>query len=568
MLCSVCRRQLRRTDARCRACGTPLRGTHHLDLVLPSGERVPLERSLSLGRAPASDLRLEDPSVSRAHARIELAGEAATLTDAGSSYGTFVDGRRLHAPVALAPGMRIELGDLQLVVAERVDRAAAAYTVSVPAGMSLVVSTPAVSRTPLDGHAAQRPRLRSGWSLKRLDAAAAEDRYVLKDHASRSVMRLSEGDAELLRHLDGRHELVELIARASAEIGPEGPARLARLLAELADRGLLAGVTGSGAPAAAPRGWRRAFAPREHTIAWLPRAIARVYRRGGFLLFTRAARIGLGAVALAGLVAFAWLVAGRYGTPFVVARRVGLGALVFVLGRLLLVLCHETAHGLIAESYGRPVSRAGIKLAFVFPYAFVDTTDAWFEARGRRIAISLAGPASDLVLGGAFAIACLASPAGDVRDILFQVAFGGYVAALFNLNPLLERDGYHALVDVMHEPGLRRRATRRLADALSGHGAARARGADPLSGHRAVRERAQDDGRLLAYGLASLAWSVGMVAFVVVLSLRYYRRLVALAPPGVVWTLLAAFYIVLALPVAVQLLRPLWLRATAAPSGA
>jgi len=46
--------------------------------------------------------------------------------------------------------------------------------------------------------------------------------------------------------------------------------------------------------------------------------------------------------------------------------------------------------------------------------------------------------------------------------------FGGYVAALFNLNPLLERDGYHVLVDLLREPGLRRRAGRRLADVLSG----------------------------------------------------------------------------------------------------
>ncbi len=551
MLCSVCHRQIRRTDARCRACGTPLRGTHHLDLVLPSGERVPLERSLSLGRAPASDLRLEDPSVSRAHARIELSGEQAELSDAGSSYGTYVDGRRIRAPVTLAPGMRIELGDCGLLVAERVDRRAASFTVSVPAGMSLVVTTPSVSRQRLDGHSARHPRLRSGWSLKRLDAEEGEDRYVLKDHHSRTVMRLSEIDAELLRHLDGTRDLVELVAQASAEAGPEGPARLARLLAELADRGLLAGVEGPGQASTPPSWLRRLATPRERTIGWLPPAIAALYRRGGFLLFTRVARVGLGALALAGLVAFGWLVAGRYGTPFVVARRVGLGALVFVLGRLLLVLCHEMAHGLIAESYGRPVSRAGIKFAFVFPYAFVDTTDAWFEARGRRIAISLAGPASDLALGGAFAIACLVSPAGGVRDVLFQVAFGGYVAALFNLNPLLERDGYHALVDVTREPGLRRRAARRLADSLSGHRHAEEPGAS----------------RLLVYAVASLVWSAGMVAFVVVLSLRYYRRLVALAPPGVVWTLLAAFYIVLALPLAVQLLRPLWLRATAAPSG-
>jgi putative peptide zinc metalloprotease protein len=272
--------------------------------------------------------------------------------------------------------------------------------------------------------------------------------------------------------------------------------------------------------------------------------IASLYRRGGFLLFTAFARILLGAVALAGVVAFVALIVGRYGTPFVVAQRLGLGALVFVVGRFLLVVCHELAHGLTAESFGRPVSRAGIKTVLVFPYAFVDTTDAWFEPRRRRIAISLAGPVSDVVLGGAFAIACWFSTAGSLRDVLFQVAFGGYIGALFNLNPLLERDGYHVLVDVLREPGLRRRAARRVASALSGHRV----------------QAVSDDGRLLAYGVASLCWSALTVAFAVGLSLRYYDTLVSLAPPALVWTVLSAFYLVLALPLAAQLLRPLWSR--------
>ena len=48
-----------------------------------------------------------------------------------------------------------------------------------------------------------------------------------------------------------------------------------------------------------------------------------------------------------------------------------------------------------------------------------------------------------------------------------------------------------------------------------------------------------------------------------VLSLRYYHQLVALAPEALVWTLLAAFYLVLALPLAATLLRPLWSRRSA-----
>ena len=93
----------------------------------------------------------------------------------------------------------------------------------------------------------------------------------------------------------------------------------------------------------------------------------------------------------------------------------------------------------------------------VFPYAFVDTSDGWFEPRRRRLAISAAGPASDLLVGGVFSLGA-AFVHGTVRDILFQLAFAAYVGAFSNLNPLLDRDGYHMLVDWLGEPGLRQRA--------------------------------------------------------------------------------------------------------------
>ena len=561
MLCSVCRRQVLRADTRCRACGTSLDGDRHLDLVLPGGNRVALDRRLVIGRSRACEIRLQGPSVSRIHAEIETGPGGTWLSDMGSSYGTFLDGRRIQERAALATGMRIELGDCRLEVAERVDEAAAGMTVSVPAGLSILVAqvgsgrvSPRRARKP--GHTARRPRLHSGWSLKRLDAAEGENRYVVKDHRSGDLLALAAPEADLVQMLDGRHDLPELIAEADVRCGPDGLERLARLLAELADHGMLAGVADSPAadsPEPTPRGdvLTRLLTPRNHDYAWIPGAIARVYRRGGFLLFTRPVLALLAAVGAVGLVAFVALVAGGDGTPLVVARRVGLGTLVFVLGRLLLVVCHELAHGLCAESFGRPVTRAGLKIAIVFPYVFVDTTDAWFEPRRRRIAISLAGPLSDLALGGAFAIACRLCAAGAPRDILFQLAFGGYVGALFNLNPLLERDGYHVLVDALREPGLRRRAAWRLTEAIAG-----APGDTAPTG----------PDRLLGYGLASLAWSMAMVAFAVVVSLRYYDRLSGLIPPALVWVVLVAFYLVLALPLAVTLLRPLWLR-TARPAG-
>src|SRR6202008_1717765 len=188
----------------------------------------------------------------------------------------------------------------------------------------------------------------------------------------------------------------------------------------------------------------------------------RLYRRGGWVLFTRAARIVIAVVAVAGLCAFISLIALRYGTPCVVAGKCGWGGLVFLIGRFLVVAVHETAHGLTMASFGRRIERAGLKLVAIFPYAFVDTSAAWFEPRRRRIAVSAAGPVSDFSLGGLFALCALGLPPGTLRDIFFQLALAGYIGGLFNLNPFLPRDGYQILVDALRQPQLKARANAQL----------------------------------------------------------------------------------------------------------
>ena len=110
MLCRECRRQVTRGAAFCGSCGAPLGGADApLELVLSGGERVPLVEDVVIGRSPGSTLRLDDPSVSRTHARIS-AGDG-RIEDAGSSHGTFVDGAMLAGPLALRDGMRIRIGD-------------------------------------------------------------------------------------------------------------------------------------------------------------------------------------------------------------------------------------------------------------------------------------------------------------------------------------------------------------------------------------------------------------------------------------------------------------------------
>jgi pSer/pThr/pTyr-binding forkhead associated (FHA) protein len=72
---------------------------------------IPLRDGDNLvGRELGARVRVSSPTVSRHHARIVVAGGRATVEDLGSKNGTFVNGRRVEAPVVLTPGDRVRLG--------------------------------------------------------------------------------------------------------------------------------------------------------------------------------------------------------------------------------------------------------------------------------------------------------------------------------------------------------------------------------------------------------------------------------------------------------------------------
>jgi putative peptide zinc metalloprotease protein len=522
-----------------------------LVLVLPDGRRVPIEAAVTIGRASDATIRLDDQTVSRRHALILSGPDGPVIEDAGSSYGTLVDGQPLAGPRRLEPGVELRLGNVLLRV-ERAAPAASRRESHPDAGATILVpigATPAELRAAAPADGSIRPHLRSGWALKRVADDPNDVRYVLRDLRSKAFLRLDEPDAQLLSLLDGRRTIGELLAEATVLLEAAGPARLARLVAECGDRGLLDGIAATPAARAEPGLLRRVLEPRERTFDWAGDWFERAYAVWGRPWFSPLAATGLVLLSLAGLVTFSYLVGARYGTPLVVAHRLLLGGLVFIAGRFLLVAFHESAHGMALAHYGRRTDRAGLRLVMIFPYAFVDTSEAYFEPRSHRIVVSAAGPLSDFSCGAAFAIACALSPRGNVRDVLFQLAFAAYVGAFFNANPFLDRDGYQILSDWLGQPRLRERA--------------RAQLSARLSGTALPDDRSSLLGR---YAVAGLVWSLIGAGFVVVLSLRYYDRLSALAPHGLVVAGFAGFFVLLLLPVAFALGLPLVRRARFGPA--
>jgi hypothetical protein len=66
---------------------------------------------VTIGREASNDIVLEDPQVSRQHARLTLQGTSYLIEDLGSTNGSFINGRRVMTPTPLNPGDKLGLGD-------------------------------------------------------------------------------------------------------------------------------------------------------------------------------------------------------------------------------------------------------------------------------------------------------------------------------------------------------------------------------------------------------------------------------------------------------------------------
>ncbi len=76
-----------------------------------AGSEHPVHGELILGREQGTaDLVLDDPGVSRRHARVLPDHDGVVVEDLGSSNGTYVNGQRISGPVELGAGDELQVG--------------------------------------------------------------------------------------------------------------------------------------------------------------------------------------------------------------------------------------------------------------------------------------------------------------------------------------------------------------------------------------------------------------------------------------------------------------------------
>ena len=472
MLCPTCRVHTRKGFPFCLRCGRPLPGqdlTANIPSVLVAAGEAEGQylngACTTIGRGAGNDVQVADGYVSRHHARVWREPGGYRVEDLDSLNGTFVNGERLagggsrvlldHDVIAFGPSAMLR------VEQPRTDDIGGKTMISEAdgtlSGGQRPVAAPAAEEEAGTG-LSMRPRRRSGWALKRT-AGGGDARYVLRSTSTSSYLQLTERDRFLWDLMDGSHSVRDLLFAYSAEYGQLALPRIQQLLDQLKKAGLLAPLPGEAEDQAPGIGARlvAALTRAEIAVSGLDGRMEKLYRRMGWRFFTAPGMALVTVLAIGGILA---LVVGTHRARLFDVGGAGVvGAVLAIAAYMLSLLVHEMAHALAVKSYGRKVPRGGFMLMMGMPYAFVDTTDMWFEGRGPRITVSMAGPVATAAMASFFAAGAAFIPSPVIAGVCFQVAFALYVNTLFNFNPLIPLDGYYALSDWLGMPRLREEAS-------------------------------------------------------------------------------------------------------------
>jgi len=305
---------------------------------------------------------------------------------------------------------------------------------------------------------------------------------------SKAAFRLSPKSAFVLQAVDGETAVRDIYTAFVGRFGMAHPTSVGRIVEDLAQRGLI--ITGDQLDEGSQHGWDRlrtlvgralsfqySLPAPDRWIGALERAIGRVWSPPAALLLLTASILVLVLTLPAAASLFESMDRGAMlGSVF--AHTVS--ATVFVVGLNVAFLLHELSHAMTCKHLGGRIHAFGLMVYCGILCPFVDTTDAWmFKSKWHRMAVSLAGPATDVICAAlALSLAALLSAMGHFEACealaalsLFLLIMGGR-----NLIPLLQVDGYYALSDLLEIPNLRPRsfaATKDLALALVGIGSKR-----------------------------------------------------------------------------------------------
>ena len=307
-----------------------------------------------------------------------------------------------------------------------------------------------------------RPRLRGGVRVQR-QRYRDETWYLLADEASGKQHRINAAAYEFIGRFDGRASVNELWSLLLERFGEAAPDQdeIVRTLQRLAEAELvqLPGANIGGLfRRSAERARRRR--PLVNPLAFSlplfdPSALLARIEPYALRIFHPAVGIAFAALVIAAAFAAAlnWDALRSHAATYLAS---GYYLALIWASYPVVKLLHELAHALAVRRWGGQVHEFGVTFLFFTPAPYMDASAAVaFRSRWRRAAVSLSGIGVELAIGSAALLAWLAleqSTVSDVAFVLLAVCLGS--SLLFNANPLLRFDGYHALCDLIDAPNL------------------------------------------------------------------------------------------------------------------
>ena len=319
--------------------------------------------------------------------------------------------------------------------------------------------------------ARRRPKLRDHTSIQR-HRYRGSIWYVVQDHATGRVHRLSQTGYMIVAAMDGVRTVDQLWHEAGANLGEDAPSQndVIHLLAELNAADLLQTEVAPDSSALMER------AQRAGRSRWLGNVLYPLALRIPFChpdrFFERTRPLARwlfgwpGAVLWLLVVLPALLLAAQHwqeldadaSDRILAADNIVPLALVY----LLLKAMHEFGHGFAVKAFGGAVPELGVMILVFAPLPYVDASAAAsFRSKWRRALVGAAGMIVEVFFAALALYVWLAVEPGLVRALAFDVmAVAGLSTVVFNGNPLLRYDGYYILADLLEIPNLAQRATR------------------------------------------------------------------------------------------------------------
>jgi putative peptide zinc metalloprotease protein len=136
------------------------------------------------------------------------------------------------------------------------------------------------------------------------------------------------------------------------------------------------------------------------------------------------------------------------------------GAVAFGITLGCLKVVHELGHAYTAKRFGCRIPTMGLALLVMVPVLYTDVNEAWkLAARRQRLAIGVAGVATELACAALAVFAWGSLPNGPARSVAFLVATSTWLTTvLLNASPFMRYDGYYVLSDWLEMPNLHSRA--------------------------------------------------------------------------------------------------------------